>query len=374
MLRSSRIVLIAAAVAVLGLLIQPAQRSEGSELQSKVNGLAKKIAQFIKDENQTEVALTDVVGPPDPATSAGPGIQTLLVHELQNLGIKINQKASLVIEGKYLRLEEDGDKKVEDLVVRLILFVSNKSGRRLTEVSEDFTHKGGGNVEIVKLLGMQVDLSKDTRANPDAINQKMKKQLEKPPLHLDDRKIKVSKDSKYAVEVLVQKQGKGEFVPAAPKDSDGRPFVELKKGDVYRLRLYNAEKFEAAAAVTIDGVDAFQFFEPEKNRPTSFLVAPTSDREVSGWPRSTELINEFLVGSYSDSAAAKVLKSNAKLGTITICFFPCWTGKTPPPEYEGTRSTNDNGTGFGKPIKQKSNVVQRTFGPLVASITIRYNK
>jgi hypothetical protein len=376
MFRASRLILIAAAVAVLGLLIQPAQRSEGSEQASKVNNLAKKIADFVKTKDQTEVAINDVVGPPDLASSSGPGIQNLLVQELGKLGVKINQKASLIVEGKYINLTEDGDKKVEDLVVRLILYVTNKSATRLYEVSEDVTYKNGGNVDIIKMFGMQTDLRQQTKANPDAINHQLKKDLEKPPLHLADTKIKTAKDSPYAVEVLVQKQGKGEFVAALPEDNDGKPYVALKKGDVYRLRLHNGAKFEAAVTVTIDGVDAFQFFAPEKDkaRPTSFLVAPTSARDVKGWPRSTEKLNEFLVGSYSESAAAEVLKSSAKLGTITLCIFPCWVGKTPPPEYEGTRSTNDNGTGIGKEIKEKSNVVQRTFGPLVTSITIRYNK
>ena len=129
---------------------------------------------------------------------------------------------------------------------------------------------------------------------------------------------------------------------AVPKDKEGKAFVGLKRGDVYKLRLHNADRIEAATSVTIDGVDAFEFYEPQKSRPTSFLIPPGGVREVKGWPRGTGSHNEFLVGSYSQSAAAKHLRSNAKLGTITVCFFPCWTGKTPPSEYGDARSTNEN--------------------------------
>ena len=50
------------------------------------------------------------------------------------------------------------------------------------------------------------------------------------------------------------------------------------------------------------------------------------------------------------------------------------SGRVPPKGYEGVRSVEPNGTGFGKQIEKKSEVVTRTFGPLAATITIRYNK
>jgi hypothetical protein len=367
-----RIILIAA-IAVVGLLAPAPQRAEAGELDSKIGSLATKLAEYLKDQSHTEVALNDIVGPPDPATNSGPGIQTRLIGELAKKGIKINNKAALIIEGKYLSLEDDENKK-EELIVRLILFVSNKKGERLREYSDDLSFKGGGNDEIAKLLNMQLDLSEKTKATPYDRNQEMKEQLKKPRVKIDDYKVKTTEKSLYAVEVLVQAHGKGEFKAAAPTNKDGNVFIELKRGDVYKLRLHNNSKIEAAVTVTIDGVDAFQFFEPEKSRPTSFLVQPTATRDVKGWPRGTESHNEFLVGSYSDSAAAKVLKSTSKLGTITVCFHPCWTGKVPPPEYDGSRSIEPNGTGLGKEVKEKTNVVPRTIGPLVTSIAIRYNK
>jgi hypothetical protein len=368
-----RRIILVAAVALLGLLVPAPQRAEAGELDSKIGSLATKLAEFLKDQSHTEVALNDIVGPPDPATNSGPGIQTRLVAELAKKGIKINNKAALIIEGKYLSLDDDDNRK-EELIVRLILFVSNKKGERLRDYTEDLSFKGGGNDEIAKILNMQLDLSEKTKATPQDRNAEMKEQLKKPKIKIDDYKVKTTEKSPYAVEVLVQAHGKGEFKAATPTNKDGNVFVELKRGDVYKLRLHNNTKIEAAVTVTIDGVDAFQFFEPEKNRPTSFLVQPTATRDVKGWPRGTESHNEFLVGSYSDSAAAKVLKSTSRLGTITICFHPCWTGKTPPPEYDGSRSIEPNGTGLGKEVKEKTNVLPRTIGPLVTSIAIRYNK
>ena len=259
------------------------------------------------------------------------------------------------------------------MIYRLILYVCNKKGDRLTEYSDDLTYRNGGNEEMTRLGGHQFDLSEKIKAVPQDRNLEMKKQLEKPPIHLDDYQVKTKDASPYAVEVLVRPHGEKAFKAVTPKDVKGKVFVELKRGDVYKLRLHNNTKIEAAVTVSIDGVDAFQFFEPEKGRPAYFLVGPNGKREVDGWARGTESHNEFLVGAFSDSAAAKVLRSSAKLGTITVCFHPCWTGKTPP-EYEGARSIEPNGTGLGKEVKKKTLVLPRTLGPLVASIAIRYDK
>jgi hypothetical protein len=62
------------------------------------------------------------------------------------------------------------------------------------------------------------------------------------------------------------------------------------------------------------------------------------------------------------------------LGTITVCFHPCWAGEVPPPDYEGVRTIDPNATGLGREIEKKSNVVKRTIGPLAVAVSIRYTK
>jgi len=366
---------IVVAAAALGLVLLPAPRkAEGSELPDKLKAMVKKVKELLTNENQTTVAIGEFTGPPPPPFGFGAGIQSRLVEELAKLEVRIDQKSSLTVKGEYLPIE--GENK-EDLILRVVLNIRNKMGKLVQEISEDLPgHKPGNNEIIVKTVGIQVDLSKKTKASHEDQNHEIKRQMETPPLKIDDCKVKTSAESPYAVEVLVRGEYEKEFKLVTPvnKDGKGNAFVPLKRGHVYKLRLHNNTKYEAAASVTIDGVDAFQFFEPAAKRPGSFLVKESGTREVTGWTRGTESENEFLVGAFSKSAAAQVLKSNAKLGTIVVCFKPCWTGNKPPAEYDGSRSVEPNGTGLGNEVKKKTNVMPRTLGPLVASIVIRYNK
>ena len=91
----------ALAVALAALLGPAAVRSEASELQKKLATFARNIASLLKEESQTEIALGEWTGPPEPASSSGPGIQNILVAELGKHEVKINQKASLTVKGDW---------------------------------------------------------------------------------------------------------------------------------------------------------------------------------------------------------------------------------------------------------------------------------
>src|SRR5262249_40542451 len=143
-------------------------------------------------------------------------------------------------------------------------------------------------------------------------------------------KAKTKPDSPYAVEILAGPSGDAcEPRPATKKDN--QLFVDVKDGEVYRIKLYNNSEYEAAVSITIDGVDAFQFYEPADKKPKAFLVGAGKSRVINGWKRNTAKSNEFYVGKYEESAAYKTLKSSANVGTITICYHHCWEkDKTPP--------------------------------------------
>ena len=146
-------------------------------------------------------------------------------------------------------------------MIRLLATVRNKRGKKIDELSTDIGYRG--NEDMVKLLAMNVDLSKHTKADREGQNAKLKRDLEKPPLYLPPggTQIKVSDASPFAVEVLTRRAG-GPLKVQQPSGTKGQAFVEIKKGEEYVLRLHNTSKYEAAVSVTIDGVDAFQFFEP----------------------------------------------------------------------------------------------------------------
>jgi hypothetical protein len=351
------------AAALLPLLLAPAARADETALRDKAKKLAEKVVKFLKAESADEVAVGDVVGPPDHPTSAGQGLAWLLGDELKKQKINVSPRAALKLEGRW-DLDDENDRK-DELIVRLTLWAVDRAGRRKAEFTEDLTYKAGGNAGLIRLLGMQADLSKKVKTTPQDQNVELKRQLAKPPLSLDETRVKTTKTSPYAVEILVKPQGATEFKAVAAKDKDGLPFVELKKGDEYGIRLRNHSKYDAAVSLAIDGIDAFAFWEAEKGRPRHFLVGPGKVREVKGWMRSTTKVSAFRFGG---PLPAAVLVSRAKQTQITVCFHAAWTGRTPPPEFDGVRCEGP------QEIPRSSRDVQWTIGPLMAAVTVRAAK
>jgi hypothetical protein len=380
--------LLPAAVAAVLLLGPVATRTPASEVRSKLVEAAKELALLIKGEqknkDKNQVAIKEFTGPALPRTSAGPMIQTILVEELTKLKVAVEDGAFLFVGGEYFVLEDEQGR-TEDLTVRLVITLRNKSGAKVGEVNKDIGYKG--NEDLVKLLAINANLEKVPRADRERQNQYLRQQYnhqvpqgKKPrkghlPLKLASTKIKVSPDSPYAVEVLTRPAGGDDHQLRirTPRAEKGQAYVQIRRGEEYVLRLSNHSKHEAAVSITIDGVDAFQFFDGRR-RPSTYLVGPGKTRLVKGWMRSTEEVNAFLVGSFAKSAAASVLKGSAQIGTITVCFHPCWEGQKPPPGYEGSRDVRPNATGLGRRIGENTQVTRRTIGPLAAAVSIRYNK
>jgi hypothetical protein len=367
--------LIPAAAAALLLLGAAADRATAaSEVRSKLNHAAREIGQLLQDEKQTAVAIGEIAGPPLPKTSAGPMIQSVLVQELKKLKkpkVDIRDDAFVFITGEYFVLDNE-TKNREDLTVRLVINLKNKSGKKLSELNIDLGYRS--NEDLIRLLAINADLEKYPNEVPIDQNKRLRQQLKEQPLKLDSTKIKVSVESPFAVEVLTRPARKGGFKAQTPKARNGHAFVDIKKGEEYVLKLHNSSKFEVAVSISIDGVDVFHFFEPAAGRPTTFLIAPGKTATVEGWMRSTKALNRFLVGSFGDSAAATALKSSSKIGTITVCFSPCWeVGKKPPGDYQ-PRSLDPRATGIGDKVDIKARVLQRTIGSLAAAISIRYDR
>jgi len=365
-----RLSALALAVAVLGLAL-PAEMG-ATEVQSKLSGFAKDIEKLLKEEGQSDVAIGEITGPPSLRAASGPGLQAQLTAELAARKIKVNPDAFIFIKGEYQPIEEERNK--DALIVELTLTIRTKKGKKFGDLTARLDNKATD--EFPKLLGLNVDMGRFIKGDNETRNEEMKKQVENPPpVKIAETKIKAHEDSNYAVEVFVKRKGESEFKAVVPEKKDGKAFVDLKRGDVYKLRLHNAWTLEAPVSVTVDGVDAFQFFEEkDKKKPAYFLVAPTNKRDVEGWVMDTKEVSEFEIGSFSNSPAAKTIGSAAKLGAITVCFHPCWTGKDPPKELEGARNIDPDATIQGPKIKRESKVLPRTIGPMVAAVTIRYSK
>jgi hypothetical protein len=347
-----------------------------------IAGLAKDLQQLVSAQKQTAIAVGDFTGPPDLVGGGGTGLQEALIRELRALKVDVNPKASLVVKGEYLFVEDPKDKERDRGMMRVILTVRNHRGTGVIILDgkvEKVVERTGlvrNNRELVKAAGVTVSVP----ANMDDAdaNEKIYRQLKTPSVFVDGTRIKATKNSPYSVEVWVRKDEDAPARPRKPKVEDGQAFLTLREGEFYEVRIRNNTKFEAGVAIHIDGLDVFTFSTQRvkangKPRKGYYILRANGGfTTVPGWFINPDRADLFTVTSYAKSEAAKLLKSNAKAGTITVLFHPAWKGKTPP---DGAKSRSAGlGTGRGPSKKDPRVEVERTIGALREAVTVRYRK
>jgi hypothetical protein len=149
--------------------------------------------------------------------------------------------------------------------------------------------------------------------------------------------------------------------------------MNIGTGERYAIRLINDAPFEVAATVTIDGLSLFAFSE---NLEYRYVIVPArSSGEITGWHRTNEEAEEFVVSEYPRSAAAtRSLAPSSELGVITACFAAAWPANGNPPPDEGMEGRSVRATGRGPITRTSLTEVERRTGRLRAAISVRYTK
>ncbi len=189
--------MIASGLALLVALVPGPGTIHANETGKKIAELANKVYEELKQLKVTEVGVEGFNDTGRSHSSAGPLIQSRLMDELKKLDVTINPKANVYITGEFLP-----DKRPEEghLGVKLICILREKDG----EVVKQFTTTLGykSNEDVVKLLALSVDFTEYVKADSKERNEHLKKQQEEPPAYTQKDKIKVRKDSPFAVEIL----------------------------------------------------------------------------------------------------------------------------------------------------------------------------
>ena len=358
-------------LALLVALLPGSPAARANETDKKLAELAKKVYDELEQLKSKEVyvARFNDEGHVAGQSGAGPMIQSRLSEECKKLGLRISDEANYKLTGEFLP-----DKKAEagHLGLKLICVLREKDGEEHKRYTTTLGYKS--NEDLIKLFALSVDLTEKYNDTPEEVNKYLKEKKAKPEVYTKGEEIKVRKGSPYAVKILAaEAHSKDEaFVHRPAKVEDGHTRVSLHKGEEYRIRLCNTSEYEIAVAITIDGLDAFEFFEPAKGKPAYYLVAPGKERVVKGWKVNTEKDEAFLVGSLEHSAAAKLYKPSDAIGTITVCIHPAWEKDHPPPAYKDL--PRSIGTERGRHLFNPTKVSEREIGPLIEAISIRYKK
>jgi hypothetical protein len=351
---------------VLAMLMLGGSASANESLRVELAAAAKNLKQFLAGQGQDSIAVGTFSGPPE--ASSGPLLSKLMAEELTRAGITVKLRAALIVEGNYIDVT---DKSTKLLAAKLLFRVVNRQREELVK----FERAVFGDDTLPVLFGMSVSLP--PRADRQTRDKHLQHALDHPRPEVAGSRVGTP-GSPYAIEVLI-KQG-DDYQPRRATVNEGLPFVAIKRGEVYAVRLINDADHEAAVTLTIDGLNFFTFTDErnKKGKPfTIVFVGPRKSETIKGWYRAKNQSDEFLVTEYAKSGAA-LLKSTANLGTITACFAASW-GKdaTPPadePKNPAPHSRSADATGFGSRIATPFDEVERNIGVIRATVSVRYTK
>lgn len=369
--------------------IRPASGAVAN-LRDALKPLAQNIVDVVeKDQHQHAIAVGDFSPPPRFDANAGPGISeslTALLEELRPGFVK--KDAELSVRGRYDRSPDP--KAPELLMIKVTAEITNDKGFAIDSKFAEIRDTG----VAADLLGATVSLP--PAGTREKRNQELQKALKGPEYNqtIGDPPstiIKTRPGSAFGIEILVTSKENApseakdwDRVPArTPSNKSGQPFVDIQRDEVYAIRIHDDFEFkgtrhEAAAAVTIDGIDVFSFSEirdpKTKNPKYSHYIVPPGQSIIPGWHKTNEHSDTFLVTEYGMGGASRAPKrSRGKVGTITVRFALAWIGAKIPDAEKGAREAS-NETGFGPPTRTELNEVARQVGTVRDVISVRYTR
>lgn len=380
-------------------LVSAGSARANAELRQAIADFAGDLKKLLDGQGESNVAIGQFSGPSNFPTSGGPGIAHILGEELGKKGVQIKTRAKFGIKGAYRLTEMPAQDPDDARLGRKVLATEIEA-----QVVDQFD-KPLGNISLKRQIkGEQtvfhltgIPAAMPTHGNQTTERERddsLRKNLDDPKCDIQGSIIRTKASSPYAVEILVMDHGR------AAENKDGLPFVSIKRGEEYAVRLINESPHEAAVALHIDGLSMFAFSElrqpdmvkddkgmtvenKKKGEPlyTVVILPPKKDGKpgeaiIRGWHVNNKQTDKFLVTEYAKSAAAS-LNHTANLGTITATFQAAWAKEVGPPADEpGLKRGEGSGdaTGRGDRIGQEYKEVIRHFGVIRDCVSVRYTK
>ena len=188
--------------------------------------------------------------------------------------------------------------------------------------------------------------------------------------------VSPSPGSAYAVEVRARPAADpaAKWTPKPVQVPDGKPLVEIARGEAFDLRVLNSSPHEALVTLCLDGLDQFTFSE---NRYPGWVMdggtkAKPGELVISGWHKRFDAAKQehayfsFLVADFGQGAVSKFpAKPRGSVGLIALSFATAFPEGT-------TRSGGE--VGLGPEGKVGGTVVKRVVDAPTEFLTIRYQR
>ncbi len=280
------------AVSAMGLA--PAARADAASdsLGEVLHSAAEEILKVVKDQAVSVGQITPT-GLPD--ANGGPAIVELLKGELERLRPgSVRRAGAFEVKGDF-NLGPHPDPAEAGLgqkIVRLIFRVidtatGEENSLRLTRFIRD-------NTTIARLVGISgplpLDPAKDQREERRERNRKIQELVKNPRTSIDEKnpsRISSTSESLYQVEILAGPLGDGKTRPTELRTArieEGLGFVDVKRGELYEVRIYNRSPDEVAVRLFVDGLDMFHFSDDRDAKDPSqpkfaYLIVPPGSKE-----------------------------------------------------------------------------------------------
>src|SRR5271157_1580138 len=380
-------------IASLGLAPHSSRADAPSDSLSEVlHSAAEEILKVVKDQAVSVGQITPT-GLPD--ANGGPAIVELLKQELERLRPgSVRRAGAFEIKGDFNlaphpdRSEAGLGQKVVRLLFRIVDTATGEENRlRLTRFLRD-------NTTIARVLGVSgplpLDPAKDQRDQRHERNKAIQENLQNPKTFIDPKnasRVSSTSDSPYQVEILAGPLGDGKTRPTEPRTArpeEGGAFVDVKRGEVYEVRIYNRSPDEVAVRLFIDCLDMFHFSDdrdpkdPTRPKFAYLIVPPAKDGNLSvetiaGWHKSItgkENFLAFLVTEYGKGAASSQgIPASGPVGVIQVQFSRCHRVQ---PGAQKRSASNE--TGKGPPREVGQTEVAREVEPPIDVVSVRYTR
>ena len=361
----------------------PADSARELTLNKAVADIARVVAKVAKGKGATQIVVNAITDIGDLTHTAGTGVTDKLIEQLKAQGVEAANKADLIFVGSYALGEAETDGRRQGFAVGKIAFqVKRRNGMVLLNSEADL--KLEEQPRITDLADIQV-LGGGTGFLPPSA-----------PAGENDRKVLDGLDGKvlfekvgatirpkgapYAIEMLVARQSGDKapraeaFRPRAVQERDGAPFLKVEPGEVVAVRIINDAGHDVASTITVDGLSMFAFRDDKADKNEHVVVGAHSAGDVLGWYRNNKESSAFLVAELPrDHPKAGLLKTPAKIGSLTVTFAAAWEKDDQKPSDEPlTRQATEIVP--GAPIDAPYNKVNRHIGVHRAAVTVRYDR
>jgi hypothetical protein len=379
----TRIILLAAlalAVALADGVRAQFRASKKADLEAAVTKLAAGIQERLKDRGQDAVSIGEFVGPNKLKINISARLRSDLEKQLKARKVTVRDEAKLEVRGDYTLVEDPEQADLHALVLKA-RFIDTDSSAEIAGLNLEASIKD--NLDLAKMTGGTTSVP--VNANGHEFNKYITDAVKEPQVAVAHSKVRAKADSPYAIELLLASDPQKFGQPQPAKELGGRAFVDVPRNAYYQIRLHNAAQYQAAATVTIDGLDLFTFSEDVdaktgKSRFKYVIIPPGRSVTLKGWPKAAGpggrgQAYSFLVTALGHGAASQ-RKVSGSTGVITATFAAAWEkdGTPPADERDRPRSVGGNETTTGPVVEAGMKPVEATVGVVRDVVSVRYSR